>query len=271
MPAREKISVNKLTMIAGGGILPAQLYQVCLEQGIDVSVIGFKGYTDQVTPDYWGRIGASGKIFNFLKSQNTTDIVMIGAIKRPSVFDLWPDWVTLKFFVRAWFNSFGDSGLLSAARDELESMGFKLHGIHKFLPDLLMAEGLLGCHVPKAGHQIDMQVGILAARKLGTQDKGQAVIVKDGKVIACEDKRGTSALIKKYGCEGAILVKMCKPQQDKDLDLPTIGPQTVELCAQKNMAGIVGQAGNSLLVESDVARQLADDNGLFVMGVTIDE
>jgi DUF1009 family protein len=271
MPAREEISIKKIGIIAGSGVLPLQLKEACITKGIEPVVIGFRGYTDQVEPDCWGRIGASAKIIKSLKSENINDIVMIGAIKRPGLFDLWPDWITFKFFFKAWLKSFGDSGLLNAARDELEAMGFKIHGVHKFLPQLLMPEGILGQHTPKAGHQIDVQVGIKAARDLGKKDKGQAVIVKDGKIIACEDKRGTSALIKHHGCEGSILVKMCKPQQDKDLDLPTIGPQTIELCGLHQMAGIVGQAGNTLMVGQNIVRQRANEMRLFVMGVTIDE
>ena len=271
MPARKEISINKLGIIAGSGVLPLQLKEACLAQNITPIIVGFNGYTDQVEPDYWGRIGASNKIIKFLQSQNVTNIVMIGAIKRPNFFDLFPDWFTFKFFFKAWAKSFGDSDLLDNARNELEALGFKLHGVHKFLPELLMSEGILGRAMPKDGHQMDVQVGIKAARELGVADKGQAVIVKDGKVIGCEGKHGTSALIKRHGCARAVLVKMCKPQQDKNLDLPTIGPQTVELCAKKNMAGIVGQAGNTLLVERDAVQTLADENGLFVIGVSIDE
>ena len=268
MPTRKK---SKLGILAGSGILPAQLVQACQKQSIEPVIIGFKGYTDHVTPDYWGRIGSSTKILNYLQENNVRDIVMIGAIKRPSFFDLWPDWATFKFFLKAWLKSFGDDGLLKAARYALEARGFQIHGIHEYLPDLLMPEGILSTHPPLEGHQIDVQVGIQAARQLGREDKGQAVLVKNGQVIAQEDVHGTSVLIQNHGQVGAILVKMRKPQQDKDLDLPTVGPQTVELCAAKQMAGIVGQAQNTLLVERMQTIQLANQNGLFVLGVTIDE
>ena len=271
MPARKEISIKKLGIIAGGGILPVQLAEACKAQGIEPVVVGYRGYTDIIEPDYWARIGSSLKTVNFLKEQNVKDLVFIGAIKRPNIFNLWPDWETFKFFLKAWFNSFGDNSLLSAARQELEERGFKLHGAHEFMPELLMKEGILGIHPPLDGHQVDVQVGIQAARELGKQDKGQAVIIKNGQIIAREDKRGTSAMIKRYGTEGAVLVKMCKPQQDKDMDLPTIGPETAKLCANKNIAGIVGQADNTLLVESHQVREIADQNNLFVLGVTINE
>lgn len=275
MPARKKerliSDIKKIAIIAGAGVLPAKLQQACQSQNINTVVVGFKGYTDLVKPDYWTRIGASGSTIEYLKSQDITDIVMIGAIKRPSLFDLWPDWVTFKFFFKSWINSFGDDGLLKAARNKLEAMGFSIHGVHQFMPELLMPEGLLTQSVPKKGREVDVQIGIKAARELGANDIGQAVLVKDGKVIARESQSGTSALIKFHGEEGAILVKMCKPQQDQDLDLPTLGPQTVKLCAAKKMIGIVGQAGHTLIVDQDRVSNLADQNEIFMLGVTIDE
>ena len=275
MPAREKehlnTSIKKLAIIAGGGRIPQQLKDQCLALGIEPFVVGLKGNTDEITPDYLSPIGRAGKIISRLRQENITDIVMIGAVKRPTIWDCYCDLTTLKFVFKCWVKSFGDNGMLEATKSELENMGFKLHGVHQFLPELLMPEGILGAHPPLAGHQMDVQVGIKAARELGAQDIGQAVLVKDNKVIAREDARGTSAMIKRYGTGGAILVKMCKPQQDKDLDLPTIGPKTVELCVLKGMAGIVGQAGNMLMVERDEVRELANKNEIFVLGVSVDE
>lgn len=271
MSARKKISLDKIGIIAGGGVLPLQLQERCKEQGIETHVVGFVKYTDHIHPDLWARLGSSGTTIQWLKNQNVKDIVLIGNVKHPTIFELWPDWMTFKFLLKCWIKSFGDSDLLSAIRGELEVMGFKLHGVHKFLPELLMPEGMVGYCAPKDGHQKDIQLGIKAARELGAQDIGQAVIMKDGNVIAREDKKGTSALIKRHGCEGAILVKMSKPQQDKDLDLPTIGPVTAQICAEKKMAGIIGEAGNTLLIDREVVQEIADACDIFVMGVTIDE
>jgi len=274
MPARKenslKSDIKKLAIIAGSGVLPQKLQAVCDAQGIETSIIGIKGSTDQVTPDLWTRIGTSAKTLAWLQQEKINDIVMIGAVNKPNLLNLWPDWPTAKFFFGVWKKSFGDSNLLSAARQTMENYGFKLHGVHKFLPELLMPEGILGSHVPKDGHQMDVQVGLKESQALGRDDIGQAVIVKDGKVIGRENAKGTSALIKRHGVEGAILVKTCKPQQDKDMDLPTIGPNTAALCAVKKMAGIVGHADNTLLADRAQIVQIADKHDLFLMGVTID-
>ena len=275
MSAREKVSlttsISKLGIIAGGGVIPRQLQQACANQNIQTVTIGIKGATDHVSPDLWTRIGTSGKTLAWLQKENIKDVVFIGAVKRPGFLNLWPDWETAKFFLKIWFKSLGDNTLLSAMREELAKRGVIVHGVQKFLPDLLMTEGVIGRYGPKDGDQITIQIGIQQARKLGAEDIGQAVIMKGREAVAYEDSKGTSALIKKHGCEGAVLVKTCKPQQDRDLDLPTIGPETLKLCAEKKMAGIVTQAGASLLVEREEVVRIADANGIFVIGVTFHE
>lgn len=270
MSAGQEISINKeikkLGIIAGSGTLPRNLYQHTINMGIECHVIGFKGYTNYITPDLWGVIGKSSQIIKYLKQNKIEDLVFIGGIHKPNISSLRLDWVTLKFFFKTWKRSFGDSNVLSSARKELESMGFHIHGIHKFLPNLLMPEGILGTVQIDNIPFDDIALGIEEAIEWGRVDKGQAVIIKDGEVIARENKKGTNWMINHYGEPNAILVKMCKPQQDKDMDLPTIGPKTVQFCANKKMAGIVGDAGNMLMAEQKEVIHLANKNNLFILG-----
>ncbi|MCI5059731.1 MAG: UDP-2,3-diacylglucosamine diphosphatase LpxI [Alphaproteobacteria bacterium] len=276
MPAYRQIAaalmpedIKKLGIIAGGGVLPRMLRDACQAQNITPYIVGFKQFTDQVTPDYFARMGSSQKTLEWLRFNDVQDLVFIGSLKRPSLWQLWPDFLTIKFLLKSWFKSRGDSDLLSAIRSEIEFLGFKFYGVHKFLPELLMAEGRQGVHAPNKAQQEDIALGVQVSQELGARDIGQAVLVKAGKVIAREDKRGTNAMIARYGEDGAILVKSCKPQQDMDLDLPTIGPQTIELCAEKKMAGIVGHAEKSIFLEAGECTARADKAGMFIMGVAV--
>lgn len=263
-------NIKKIGIIAGSGTLPRDLYQRCQKLGIECHVVGFKGHTNYITPDFWGKIGKASKIIRYLKENEIENIIMIGGISRPTIFSLRPDWLTFKFFAKTWFRSFGDSTLLSAARSEIEKMGFKMHGVHQFLPELLMPEGLLGKFGVPQAVQDDVQFGVHRALEWGERDKGQAVIIKGGVVLARETKSGTSQMIKTYGVKDAILVKMCKPQQDPDMDLPTIGPETANLCADKQMAGIVGHAGQMLIAEQDKLIEVANRRGIFILGQVVD-
>ena len=60
----------------------------------------------------------------------------------------------------------------------------------------------------------------------------------------------------------------CKPGQDRRVDLPTIGPRTVELAAAANLAGIGVHAGGVILLEREKVLAAADAAGLFIAGVS---
>lgn len=264
--------IKKIGVFAGGGELPQLLIEHCDAQNITPYIIGFKGHTDMERyidyPHIKTRIGAAGRIFQWIKQNNIKDVVFIGSIARPKMLTLWPDWTAFWFFVTKGMWARGDNAILILARRELEQRGVKLWGVHNFLPDLLTPEGVL-TQTQSHDYQPDIDLGIVEAQKLGAADIGQAVIVKNGHVIGREDQSGTNALIHKHGEAGAILVKTCKPQQDKDLDLPTVGAGTVHACAAKNMAGIAAQAGNSLMVNRAEVIKTANEKGLFVVGFTV--
>jgi DUF1009 family protein len=112
------------------------------------------------------------------------------------------------------------------------------------------------------------------ARAIGALDIGQAVIVQNGQVLGVESIEGTDALITrcaplKLEPTGGVLVKVKKPQQEKRVDLPTIGISTVERIAECGFAGIAVEAGASLIIgRREVARR-ADALGIFIVGFSI--
>uniref|UniRef100_UPI0035B277CE UDP-2,3-diacylglucosamine diphosphatase LpxI domain-containing protein n=1 Tax=Stella sp. TaxID=2912054 RepID=UPI0035B277CE len=67
--------------------------------------------------------------------------------------------------------------------------------------------------------------------------------------------------------QGGVLVKMKKPQQERRVDLPTIGEATVAAAARAGLAGIAVEAGGALVVDRAAVAAAADAAGLFVIGV----
>jgi DUF1009 family protein len=63
-----------------------------------------------------------------------------------------------------------------------------------------------------------------------------------------------------------VLVKAPKPGQEERVDLPTIGPDTVELAAQAGLAGIAVAAGRVLIADRDATIAAAGQHGLFLVG-----
>lgn len=273
MSASEEV-VQKIGILAGGGDMPRLLVEACHREGIEPFVLGFKGQSDfgwlgdaGVEHDFVA-IGKAGAVIKRLRAQGLTNLVMLGTIRKPSMVELMPDLKAMQFLVRHGYGALGDDGLLRALRGFLEREGFVLHGAQRFMPEILMTEDVVGS-VGFEGFEGDVEVGVAAALALGEADEGQSVLVCGGAVIAREGRSGTDAMILEYGCAGAVLVKMCKPQQDRDLDLPTIGAATVRNVVETGCAGIVVHAGASFFLDREEAVVLADEAGVFIVGVTL--
>ncbi|MCB1782884.1 MAG: UDP-2,3-diacylglucosamine diphosphatase LpxI [Alphaproteobacteria bacterium] len=273
MPAPKK--VKKLGIIAGSGELPEILAKTCTENGTEIFVIGLDGQTDKSFlnkyPHKTVGIGHAGKIIGTLKQNDIVDLVMIGAVTRPGWHQIRPDLKGLEILSRIGFKALGDDNLLCALRKELEREGFKLHGLQEYVSDILTPEGILGKIKPTNEDWNDIRQGFELSQALGAIDVGQSVIVQQGLILGVEAIEGTDALIKRCADlqkpgRGAILVKSCKPQQDNALDLPTIGPKTIEALHKSKMSGIAIQAGKSFIVTQDKAVKLSDKYNLFLTG-----
>ena len=258
---------KKLGVLAGGGDMPRLLVEACRAQGIEPFVVTFAGQDDfDWLPDDVAhvslRLGQAGAVMKALRGWGISDLVLLGSLQKPSLIGLMPDLTAMKFLLRYGYRA-GDDGLLSALRQFLEGEDFVLHGAQRFMPDLVTPAGLLGTH-PVVG---DIEVGVQAALDWGVQDKGQSVIVRGGRVVAREAREGTDSMIRSNDYSGGVLVKMCKPQQDKDLDLPTIGLGTVRAAVEAGLTGIGVHAGASFFLDREEAIALADKHGIFIVGV----
>jgi DUF1009 family protein len=111
--------------------------------------------------------------------------------------------------------------------------------------------------------------------ELGRVDVGQSVVVQHGIVLGVEAIEGTDALIRRCAdlrrsIGGGVLVKVCKPQQDRRADPPVIGPATLEQVAAAGLVGVAVQAGRVLVLDRKEAIEVADSKGLFLIGVRTD-
>lgn len=262
---------KKLGIVAGSGILPAKLAAFCDANGIDTFIVGFEGHVDAATIDGRDhtlmRLGSAGSMIALLQDRGYRDLVLIGAVKRPTLAEMKPDLRTVKFFAKLGLRALGDDGFLKAIRAELEEDGFTIHGVQDILPNLFIEKGTLGSVEPGDDQWEDVRIGFTGSRKIGEADIGQCVVALDGDIIGTEDDKGTNALIRRAAAKGAVLVKSSKPQQDRKLDMPTIGSDTVKLCASLGYAGIAAEAGGVLVADREETIAAANAAGLFVVGV----
>lgn len=267
-----------LGIVAGGGDLPREIIAACRARGQSFFVLALDGQADpditEGVPHARHRMGAAGAIFDSLRSAGVQDVVFAGKVKRPSLFSVAPDVRGAAFIARIGIKAFGDDGLLRAIAEEFEREGFVLRSV----PDVLAKGGSapeagpLGLHRPDALADADIARGVAVLRALGPVDVGQAVVVQQGMVLAVEAIEGTDAMIARAGTlkrpgGGGVLVKLAKIGQDHRLDLPGVGPETVRAAAAAGLAGLAVDAHFATVINRDAVRALADEAGLFVVGL----
>lgn len=266
----------KLGIIAGGGAVPGQLIHASRAQGRDCFVLAIKNSADPAqligVDHVWLRLGQAGRAFELLHEKQVGEVVMAGPVRRPTLAEMRPDWRTARFFARLGLKALGDDGLLSAVIEEFESEGFKVVGAHEVLGDLLAPPGVWGNVRPDAQAESDIRRGVTVAQGLGVLDVGQSVAVQQGIVLGVEAVEGTDALLVRVGGlrragPGGVLVKLCKPGQDKRVDLPTIGVETVKNAQAAGLRGIAVEAGAAIVVDLDGMVREADRAGMFVTGI----
>jgi DUF1009 family protein len=269
---------STLGIIAGGGYLPRQLIDSCLREGRAVFVVAVEGETDPATvegiPHAWLRLGAMGEALAQFRNAGAQELVLAGKINRPSLSSLRPDAAGAKLLARLGLSLFGgDATIFKTIVAFLEEQGFRVVGIDDLLRDLVAPEGPLGKILPDKQSQKDIETGARVVKAIGALDIGQAVIVKSGLVLGVEAAEGTDALIERCATlkgegKGGVLVKARKPMQEKRVDLPTIGLQTLDLVHKAGFAGIAVEANHSIVVGRREVIRTADTMGLFVIGFT---
>ncbi len=269
---------NKLGIIAGGNDLPREVIAHCRATNRPYFVLAIEGQTDldtvQDSEHAWVRLGAIGQSLKHLKQSGVQDIVMVGPIRRPSWREIRPDAKGAFWLARLAKNAFGDDSTLRIIIDEIEKEGFRVIGAEDLIGATILAPaGPLGKCTPDAQALKDIKHGIKVATILGQADVGQSVIVQDGLVLGVEAVEGTNELIKR--CKdlhregpGGILIKLVKPTQDRRVDLPTIGSETVQLAIDNGLRGLAIQAKSVQVLQRKEAIELADKHGIFIFGVT---
>lgn len=272
------MALPKLGIVAGQGRLAAYLINACKATGRSFFVLALDGHADGAVlgdvPQAWIRLGDGGKGIDLLHGENVEELVFAGGVRRPSLKELRPDKRAAIFLAklgRAWI---GDNSVLSAVVREMEGEGFRVIAPETLLEEFVAREGSYGRLTPDAAAREDIERGVEVARALGSLDVGQAVIVQQRVVLGVEAAEGTDALIARCGPlhrdgPGGVLVKICKSGQERRVDLPAIGPVTVDGAAKSGLRGIAVEVGGALMFEPDELARQADAAGVFVVAIPL--
>ena len=266
--------MRRVAVIAGQGQLPLQLARNVIAAKAVPIVFAVSGQADADFAEFETHeiaLGAVGRTRKLMIEVGCREMVMIGKIERPPLASLKPDAAALGLLAKAVGK--GDDALLRVLSDYFAEAGISTVSSDHFMPSAVMPEGIVAGHV-SAAVTGDIALGVDVLDALGHHDVGQGVVVQDGRILAVEAAEGTDAMLERVaglvdpnGPE-AVFVKRPKSGQDKRLDQPVIGVETLQRAASSGVKVMALGAG-SVLVAGDqpVLWGIAADLGIAVVGI----
>ena len=193
--------MKKMGVIAGNRQLPLILSRNLKKQGYQVIIVAHRGETQPGIVNVsdkllWINIGQVGKIIKYFQTNNVKEICIVGGVNKGVMFTrARPDRHALKVLLK--LKAKGDDNILRAFAGLLEDKGFSVINPLPFLDELLANPGCLTKRRPNARENGDIQIGAELLRKIGDLDIGQALIVKEGVILAIEAMEGTDEMIRR--------------------------------------------------------------------------
>ena len=259
--------LNALGIVAGNGVYPQLIADAARKAGVEKIVAA--AFTDETDPTLqqhvelveWVRVGQLGRLLKFFRAQDIHHAIMAGQIAPKNLFELRPDLKALMLLGK--LKQRNAESIFAAIADELAKIDIDLLPATTFLEDSLAQPGLIAGPKLSTRQEHDVKLGWNVAKQIARLDIGQTIVIKNGTIIAVEALEGTNETIKRGGTlapEGAVIVKVSKPNQDMRFDVPVIGIETVRVAAESGVRVIAVEAGKTLLLERDAIIALA--NGL---------
>ena len=281
-----------LALFAGRGGLPARVVSGMASPPLICALESTP--PEGVVPDVTFRLETLGSFLVELATRGVTEICFCGAIDRPDIDPALLDEDT-KPLVPILMDALnkGDDGALRAVIDLFERTGFSVRGAHELAPSILMESGIKTTRQMRDVHREDVLAALKVVDEMGAQDLGQTCVVRKGVVLAREDATGTDAMLARLAIPqdsagdaplenllenarrmapvlhnapgaGGVMYKAPKPQQDRRVDLPTIGPDTAIAAASAGLDGIVIQAGEVIVLDAERVIDILNEFNLFL-------
>ena len=251
-------------------------------------MFGIRGWADAAVIEryahHWIAIGQAGRFFRLARAEQCREVLFIGTVLRPPITQLRLDWQTIRVMPRVHprLSRRRRQAAFPASRDIAESGGLRVVGVKDVAPEILVPGGVIGRYQPSERDRADIARALEVIAALGPFDVGQAAVVADNTCLRWRRRKAPIiSSIALPNCAGSdvsprrraigVLVKAPKPGQDRRLDLPSIGPRTVENVARAGLAGLAVTAGSTMIAGARCGhRGCRSRQGIFLVGVRED-
>lgn len=271
---------TSLGIIGGAGNLPQILAKRCLQLGYTPYVAAIDGDSDIKSIECFEhqifKISSVGAILNYFTKNQVRNIVCVGSVTRVEFKLKNFDFEGAKLVSQILLSkSLSDDNILRVIATFLEKRGFKVIAATDILNNNLNL-GTVTNIAPSARDLEDINIGIKLLNTISKFNVGQALIISEGLVLGIEGPEGTDELIarcialraKNNKNSGGILVKSAKISQDKRLDIPTVGFNTITHLARGNYNGLALDSSCILIENEEQMIQCANEHKVFIFNLS---
>ena len=217
------------------------------------------------------------KILDLLKLKNVKDIIFLGKIVRPDLSKFKNDGIIEKYIpnlVKVYKK--GDGAVLNAVVNIFKEHNFTAVSPIKYCDDLCLGNSNV-LKIYRKEDIIDIEKSSDLLDALSAFDNAQSVVCAEGYIIAIEAVEGTDALLERswrlrknldqLKIKSGFLVKKMKKNQSRFIDLPVVGPKTINLIRKANLKGLAIDIKNTLVYKKDEFLKLAKKYDLIIYNI----
>ena len=272
----------RLGLIVGTGELPEMIARHRRDNGEHVHVVAIRGFEEPWMADFGHDvcgIAELGKMLKLLKAQSCDTLAMIGNVKRPDFASIKADMKGMSVLPRIIGAARkGDDALLSLMVDIFEKEGLRVIGVQELLSDITQPAKVLTNSPISESLAKDIQRSFEVSGLMGDADIGQGSVVCEGLVLAVEAQEGTDEMLRRVSslptairgnpkARKGALVKRPKPNQERRVDLPTLGVSTVRLAGEAGLAAVCGVEHGALWVNETEMIDVANELGIALVSL----
>lgn len=260
-------------LIAGNGKFPILFAMKARAMNYRIVAVGVKGDTSWFLPYFVDkyqvfRVVEMNRMLEYLRNAEVKQVLMAGQVNQRCLFDANLNLDSeFKEFFQAVMDRKADT-IFAAIGEKLKERGMELVDSTLLIQDYLAPKGTLTQRAPSLQEIADIEFGQNLAKTMGAIDVGQTVVVKDKAIVAVEAMEGTDRAILRGGRiarQGAVVVKMSKPEQDFRFDVPVIGPRTIDMMKRARCSCLAIEAGKTIIIDLEVCLRKANKFGISLI------
>ena len=228
-----------------------------------------KNFFKKDTNSHKVSIGQFGRIISILKENNCKKVLFAGKVNKPKFSNLKLDLKGVYYISKILKKSkIGDAAILKEIVNIFKREGIKTISSTFFTPELNLARGNYTKYKPDNDDRKNIKNAIKFLNKSKPYSFIQAAVGMSNSVIL-EKQKGTQDMLrhikKNKNKSNGVLVKFPKKKQDKRLDLPTVGLNTLIQCKSIGLKGIVLKHKNNIFLDKTKAINYANKNKMFIL------